>query len=97
MNVFHVVTVLNSTTKREPFNETPAELPGTIVVSEYDKGPANVSYNNASRTATTTTKDGGWMEYTVDVKEDGVYSFDAEIASKHEWCASILLSTLLTV
>jgi GH35 family endo-1,4-beta-xylanase len=73
--------VPNSTTKREPFNETPAELPGTIVVSEYDKGPANVSYNNASRTATTTTKDGGWMEYTVDVKEDGVYSFDAEVAS----------------
>ena len=23
----------------------------------------------------------GWMEYTVDVKEDGIYSFDAEVAS----------------
>ena len=73
--------VLSSTTKREPYNENVPELPGTIMTGEYDKGAAGVSYNNASRTASSTTKDNGWMEYTVDVKEDGVYSFDAEVAS----------------
>ena len=75
------VNVLSSTTLRAPYNDAPAELPGTIAVGEYDKGASGVSYNNASRNATTATKDGAWMEYTVDVKEEGLYSFDAEIAS----------------
>ncbi len=73
--------VLSSTTKREPYKETVPELPGTIAVGEYDKGASGVSYYNATRTTTTATKDGAWMEYTVDVKEDGVYSFDAEVAA----------------
>ena len=72
--------VLSSTTKREPYNETAIQLPGTINVNEYDKGASGVAYSNASRTLTT-TKDGAWMEYTVDVAEEGVYSFDAEVAS----------------
>ncbi len=75
------VNVLSSTTLRAPYNDAPAELPGTIAVGEYDKGASGVSYNNASRNATTATKDGAWMEYTVDVKEEGLYSFDAEVAS----------------
>ena len=73
--------VLSSSTKREPYNATVPELPGTIVVGEYDNGASGVSYSNASRSATTATKTGGWMEYTVDVKEDGLYSFEAEVAS----------------
>ena len=73
--------VLSVTTKREPYNEAPAVLPGTIVVGEYDKGASGVAYNNANRTTTSATRDDAWMEYTVDVKEDGVYSFDAEVAS----------------
>ena len=73
--------VLSSSVKREPFNETLPELPGTIVVGEYDKGAQGVSYNRAYRNATTATQTDGWMEYTVDVKEDGLYSFDAEVAS----------------
>ena len=73
--------VLSSTTKREPYNETVPELPGTINIGEYDKGASGVTYSNASRTTTTATKDGAWMEYTVDVKEEGLYSFDAEVAS----------------
>ena len=73
--------VLSVTTRREPYNEAPAELPGTIVVGEYDKGASGVAYNNATRTTTSATRDDAWMEYTVDVKEDGVYSFDAEVAS----------------
>jgi GH35 family endo-1,4-beta-xylanase len=71
--------VLNTTTKREPYNETAFSLPGTIIVNEYDKGASGVSFNKATRSGATQT--GGWMEYTVDVKEDGFYSFDAEVAS----------------
>ena len=69
--------VLSVTTKREPYNEAPAVLPGTIVVGEYDKGASGVAYNNATRTTTSATRDDAWMEYTVDVEEDGVYAFDA--------------------
>ena len=74
------MTVLNTTVKREPYNGTPSVLPGTINVGEYDKGASGVAYNKASRTGAA-TQTGGWMEYTVDVKEDGMYSFDAEVAS----------------
>ena len=77
---FSNVTVLNTTVKREPYNSTPSVLPGTINVGEYDKGASGVAYNKASRTGAA-TQTGGWMEYTVDVKEDGMYSFDAEVAS----------------
>ena len=73
--------VLSSTVLRAPYNETPVELPGTIVVNEFDQGASGVSYSNASRSANVATNDGAWMEYTVDVKEEGMYSFDAEIAS----------------
>lgn len=73
--------VLNSTELRAPFNGTPVELPGTINVTEFDKGAQTVSYNKASRTGTSSMQSDGWMEYTVDVKEDGIYSFDAEVAS----------------
>ena len=74
-------SVVNSKTKHEPYTETVPELPGTFNVNEYDKGPSSVSYYNAAREATTSMKDGQWMDYTVDVKEDGEYSFDATVAS----------------
>ena len=72
--------VLSATTKREPYPDSIPQLPGTINVTEYDKGASGVSYYNAARSATA-TKDGAWMEYTVDVAEDGIYMFDAEVAS----------------
>lgn len=75
---FNVVT---SKTKHQPYNEIIPELPGTINVIEYDKGASGVVYNNASREVSTAMKDGQWMDYTVDVKEDGLYSFDATVAS----------------
>lgn len=78
---FSRFNVLNSTELREPFNGAPVELPGTINVTEFDKGAQKVTYNKASRSATASMQDDGWMEYTVDVKEDGLYSFDAEVAS----------------
>ena len=72
--------VLSSTVKRQPYNETVPVLPGTINMGEYDKGASGVSYYNTSRT-TTATKNDAWMEYTVDVQEDGIYAFDAEVAA----------------
>ena len=81
--------VLSGTTKREPYNENVPELPGTINAAEFDKGLSGVSYSGVSTTiynsrdkfCTTTTQNGAWMEYTVDVKEDGFYSMDIEVAS----------------
>lgn len=67
-------------TKRSPYSETIPQIPGTINVTEYDNGMSGVTYNNASRSLAT-TKDGQWMEYTVDVEEDGYYTMNAEVAS----------------
>ena len=79
------VAVQSGTTKREPYNGTPIELPGTINTGEYDKGLSGVTYNNGvGRNATTATKADGWMEYTVDVKETGIYTFDAEVAASRD-------------
>lgn len=76
-------TVANGT-KRGPYNETAPVLPGVIQAEEYDKGMSGVSFNNVLRENFTTTslKDGAWMEYTVDVAEDGFYIMEAEVASK---------------
>jgi len=74
------VNVLSSTVKREPYNETLPQLPGNIVVTEYDKGASGVTYNSATRN-NAATKDGQWMDYTVEVADSGLYCFDAEVAS----------------
>ena len=73
--------VLSGETKREPYNETLPELPGTIVAGEFDKGVSGVSYSGVTTTvvksrdkfSTTaevaSTKDGGRFhlaEYTFD-------------------------------
>lgn len=81
--------VLSNTTKREPYNEVVPELPGTINPGEFDKGAPGVSYSGVTTTVyksrdkfvTTATQDGAWMEYTVDVTEDGLYTLEAEVAS----------------
>ena len=67
--------------KREPYNEAIPELPGTIKAEEYDKGISGVSYYNATRSTSTATKDGQWMDYTVDVTEDGLYTLEIEVAA----------------
>ena len=69
--------------KRKPYNDVVPELPGTIKIEEFDEGMSGVSYFNTSRNTTTTTatKDGQWMEYTVDVAQDGLYSLAVEVAS----------------
>ena len=68
--------------KRKPYNDVVAELPGTIKIEEYDEGMSGVAYSNASRTSYA-MKDNQWMEYTVDVKEDGLYSMEVEVASSN--------------
>ena len=70
-----------SKTKHEPYSETVPQIPGSFIIAEYDKGTSEVNYYNAERSETKTMKDGQWMEYTVDVLEDGLYSFDATVAS----------------
>ncbi len=72
--------VVSGTTKHEPFGEVP-EMPGTIKIDEYDQGVSGVSFYNAQRNISTSMKTDQWMDYTVDVKEDGAYSFDATVAS----------------
>ena len=74
-------SVVRSTTKHQPYNETVPELPGTVNITEYDNGISGVAFNNATRSETTALKDGQWMDYTVDVKEDGLYSIDVTLAS----------------
>ncbi len=65
--------------KRRPYNDVVVELPGTIKAEEYDEGLSGSS--NATRSTSTATKTDQWMEYTVDVKEDGLYSMEVEVAS----------------
>jgi hypothetical protein len=77
---YSTITVSRGT-KRSPYNEKIPQLPGTINATEYDNGMSGVSYYNASRSITTATKDDQWMEYTVDVQEEGYYSVDVEVAS----------------
>ena len=69
-------------TKRKPYNGVVAELPGTIMAEKFDEGLTGVAYHEyATRNTATATKTGQWMEYTVDVKEDGLYTMEVEIAS----------------
>ena len=83
------VQVLSGTTKREPYNEVVPELPGTVNAGEFDNGVSGVTYNKVNTTvyksrdkfSTTATQDDQWMDYTVDVKEDGLYTLDVEVAS----------------
>ena len=57
----------------------------TIKAEEYDKGLSGIAYGNIDVTrekfTSTATKDDSWMEYTVDVAEDGLYTMEVEIAS----------------
>ena len=71
-------------TKRSPYNETVPQIPGTIIAKEYDNGMSGVTYSSGvSRSNPMSPSDGHWMDYTVDVQEDGYYSFDAEVASSN--------------
>ena len=83
------ITVQSGTTKREPYNEIVPSLPCTLHAGEFDKGLSGISYSNVTRSTSDTsapikTNSNSWMEYTVDVAEDGFYSFDMEVASEQD-------------
>ncbi len=77
------IQVLNSTTKREPYNGVAAEIPGTIMANEYDQGASGVTYFNMTREnfMSMSLRNNAWMEYSVDVKNDGLYTLEVEVAS----------------
>ena len=69
-------------TKRSPYNGTPIEIPGTIKANEYDKGLPDVTYSSGVlRSNPVSLSNDQWMDYTVDVKEEGLYTMDIEVAS----------------
>lgn len=69
-------------TKRSPYNGTPIEIPGIVKANEYDKGLVDVTYSSGvSRSNPMSVSNGQWMDYTVDVKEEGLYTMDLEVAS----------------
>ena len=77
-------SVLSSNIIRKPYNDVVAEIPGTILVKNYDQSASGVAYSTNATRNKAATRDGAWMEYTVDVKEDGLYSFDAVLASNKD-------------
>ena len=83
------ISVQSGTTKREPYNEILPALPCTIKVGEFDKGISGVAYNNVTRNSDNTStpvkvSTNSWMEYTVDVAEEGLYTLDVEVAATQE-------------
>ena len=74
-------------TKRTPYNGSAIEIPGTIKTSEFDKGLAGVVASSTTRSFPMSVQDGQWMEYTVDVKEAGLYTLEAEVASAKAGCS----------
>ena len=74
-------------TKRTPYNGSAIEIPGTIKTTEFDKGLAGVVASSTTRSFPMSVQDGQWMEYTVDVKEAGLYTLEAEVASAKAGCS----------
>ena len=74
-------------TKRTPYNGSAIEIPGTIKTSEFDKGLAGVVASSTTRSFPMSVQDGQWMEYSVDVKEAGLYTLEAEVASAKAGCS----------
>ena len=83
------ISVQSGTTKREPYNETVPTLPATIKAGEFDKGISGVAYSNVTRNSDDTSaplkvSTKSWMEYAVDVAEEGLYTLDVEVAATQE-------------
>lgn len=80
-----------------PYNEVPAMVPGKIEAEEFDYGGDGYAYydNDAenrngdtrdegvdmSATAIGYTQKGEWLEYTIEVEQDGEYAMSASVAS----------------
>ena len=82
---------------QKPYNGTPAKIPGKIEAEEFDYGGEGNAYHDndeqnrnggdrnegvdMSNTAIGYSQTGEWIEYTVEVEEDGIYSVDSYVAS----------------
>lgn len=80
-----------------PYNEVPAAVPGKIEAEEFDLGGEGYAYYDTdsqnrnggdrdegvdmSNTAIGYTQKGEWLEYTIDVAQDGKYAVSASVAS----------------
>ena len=88
------VTILE---EQKPFNGSPAKIPGKIEAEEFDYGGEGNAYHDEdeenrnggdrnegvdmSNTAVGYTQKGEWIEYTVEVEEDGNYIVESRVAS----------------
>ncbi len=83
--------------EQKPFNGSPSKIPGKIEAEEFDFGGEGNAYHDkdeenkkkgsrnegvdASSTAVGYTETGEWIEYTVEVEEDGEYVVESRVAS----------------
>lgn len=83
--------------EQKPFNGTPFKIPGKIEAEEFDLGGEGNAYHDndeenrngttrnegvdMSATAIGYTEIGEWLEYTVEVEEDGEYIVESSVAS----------------
>ena len=88
------ITIMNP---QEPYNGTPFKIPGKIEAEEFDLGGEGNAYHDndeenrnggdrkegidMNNTAVGYNQVGEWMEYTVDVAEDGDYVVESRVAS----------------
>ncbi|MBO4806367.1 MAG: carbohydrate-binding protein [Paludibacteraceae bacterium] len=90
-------TTITIMEEQKPFNGFPAKIPGKIEAEEFDYGGEGNAYhdndeenrNGGSRNEGVDLNDiaigysqtGEWIEYTVEVEEDGEYSVESRVAS----------------
>lgn len=83
---------------QEPYNGTPFKIPGKVEAEEFDLGGEGNAYHDEdeqnrnggdrdegvdmSNTAVGYCQVGEWLEYTVDVAEDGDYVVESRVASE---------------
>ena len=98
---------INIMKPQTPFNGTPAKIPGKIEAEEFDEGGEGNAYhdkdeqnhNGTTRnegvdmnsTAVGYTEKGEWIEYTVEVEEDGEYEVECRVASGNKDGAAFTL------
>ena len=96
-STFEAETKIFVNVPQTPFNEVPAVVPGKIEAEEFDLGGDGYAYYDLdsenrnggdreegvdmSNTAIGYTQKGEWLEYTIEVEQDGKYTMSASVAS----------------
>ena len=96
-STFEAETKIFVNVPQTPYNEVPAAVPGKIEAEEFDLGGEGYAYYDTdsqnrnggdrdegvdmSNTAIGYTQKGEWLEYTIDVAQDGEYAVSASVAS----------------